>query len=1112
MDLEFNDEVTVLTPVDINPANANENEYVLPNNADTDLLELKSQKAIVPNSVQNVNFTLPPHLMGRDVNNPEVDAAGTGKRIQKPRPGVKVPYRNLTSQIVSQSEIAQELLERSLKKHPYHDPPQGGDSFFAMKLAHRLATRIVPPSSSTTSSNPNIKNEEKSPDKTAMLDEHILPAGYTVNTDKTEIPDHSELLAILEGDKEPDLIPEESEILCEVKSNLEASQEINEKSKNNSVNNLESGASIEIKSVISLNTSLHRKKGLQYPLIRLNPELEKELALKQLMEFSKRKKKSFNGNNAEDIVEQRKPSENNNNFEVRIPKKRGRKRKIDTVTSVELKKRRIIKSKAEKKMHTLDARIQKKSREKLSARAERIVSKEQRNLNSKKLPQNKNMANKFEIYDLVPNETVQNGKDNVSESLQVVKRKVGRPRILKPKDIILVNKNKKIKQEKTLFNGETDIMTKKSKDKPASSRMMREINRLLGDEGAINMLYSIEEKRSPRSEPKKKMMLPSYRRKRKDLLLKTKLVKNAVLRLSSSPPQKSGKISLRHRPSEKTDEKEIQHRKMSTDSRDSHHSTTSPAHSKFVYPAKIVPADASRIIRRHSSSSSYSSRSNSPRRMSIEGDRSQLPPVFTPPLPVDGISHDKSPAEISKTPVSSKTRSSIDSVEPTSVFDKKSPMILEVSERAERLISEKCKELNIQPERTELLKKRIEYKKSITTTNIIKKNISKITPKLHAELNKNVSTNLIEGEKFIKKKRVSSSDMIDKNTALNSCLAETVKHFFNTNRTNTPVATPSTSAILSQSSTLKKIPLLSFPSSSNSAKNIDLEKKSETEDKQRFSARQTAAVHNFKEISLRRYDHLVQIILTPVSTKLKNALNVQVLRELISALNNVKKDDTCRTVLLTSTGSVFCQGVDFFSLIQHTPDKRKQAALELAAAVKDYVKTLATFTKPIIAGVHGAAVGLGVTMLPWFDMVFASDKATFHTPYAKLGQVPEGAATITLPTMLGNTATSELLLASRKLTASEASHFGLVTRILWPDSFQEELIPIIRGIATQSSQSMDATKALLRKNMCTNLEETLLSESHLLVQHWSSAECQANFKQFLEEETLALQKQRETAV
>jgi enoyl-CoA hydratase/carnithine racemase len=48
--------------------------------------------------------------------------------------------------------------------------------------------------------------------------------------------------------------------------------------------------------------------------------------------------------------------------------------------------------------------------------------------------------------------------------------------------------------------------------------------------------------------------------------------------------------------------------------------------------------------------------------------------------------------------------------------------------------------------------------------------------------------------------------------------------------------------------------------------------------------------------------------------------------------------------------------------------------------------------------------------------------------------------------------TSELLFGCRKLTASEALHFGLVTRILWPDKFQEELIPIIRGMACQSAQ------------------------------------------------------------
>jgi hypothetical protein len=78
---------------------------------------------------------------------------------------------------------------------------------------------------------------------------------------------------------------------------------------------------------------------------------------------------------------------------------------------------------------------------------------------------------------------------------------------------------------------------------------------------------------------------------------------------------------------------------------------------------------------------------------------------------------------------------------------------------------------------------------------------------------------------------------------------------------------------------------------------------------------------------------------------------------------------------------------------------------------REFLKSLALFNKPLVAGVHGAAVGLGVKMLPFFDMVFASDKATFYTPYAKLGQVPEGAAILTLPHMLGNAVVSTFALA-----------------------------------------------------------------------------------------------------
>lgn len=73
---------------------------------------------------------------------------------------------------------------------------------------------------------------------------------------------------------------------------------------------------------------------------------------------------------------------------------------------------------------------------------------------------------------------------------------------------------------------------------------------------------------------------------------------------------------------------------------------------------------------------------------------------------------------------------------------------------------------------------------------------------------------------------------------------------------------------------------------------------------------------------------------------------------------------------------------------------------------RDFIKSLATFNKPIVAGVQGAAVGLGVTMLSLFDLVIASDKASFCTPYGKLGQIAEGAAVFTLSHILGSAVVS----------------------------------------------------------------------------------------------------------
>lgn len=90
-----------------------------------------------------------------------------------------------------------------------------------------------------------------------------------------------------------------------------------------------------------------------------------------------------------------------------------------------------------------------------------------------------------------------------------------------------------------------------------------------------------------------------------------------------------------------------------------------------------------------------------------------------------------------------------------------------------------------------------------------------------------------------------------------------------------------------------------------------------------------------------------------------------------------------RGVLITGVGNVFCQGVDLHFLCADHQERRKAQAALMAAAVERLVISLSTFPKLLVAAVNGDASGLGVTLLPLFDIVYANDKAAFNTYYSR---------------------------------------------------------------------------------------------------------------------------------
>ncbi|XP_069112206.1 uncharacterized protein [Argopecten irradians] len=263
----------------------------------------------------------------------------------------------------------------------------------------------------------------------------------------------------------------------------------------------------------------------------------------------------------------------------------------------------------------------------------------------------------------------------------------------------------------------------------------------------------------------------------------------------------------------------------------------------------------------------------------------------------------------------------------------------------------------------------------------------------------------------------------------------------------------------------------------------------------RISVRQSECAFRYKDIVVKKCSKYTQIWMN-THTKMKNALNPQVIQEICSALNSAKYDDS-NLVMFSGLGNVFCQGLDLHYLVRG--DKRV-AARQMVDALRDFTKSLITFPKPIVAVVTGPAVGLGMTMLPLCDVVYASDKATFHLPYAHLAQTPEGGATYSLPTAVGMAMANELLIAGRKITAIEACQLGLVSQVFWPTTIMQEVIPRIQNMSSMSGKALETTKLLIRSHQRTKLELTNESESNLLLERWPSFETQKAIEVYLSNE------------
>ncbi|MCA9536339.1 MAG: enoyl-CoA hydratase/isomerase family protein [Myxococcales bacterium] len=214
----------------------------------------------------------------------------------------------------------------------------------------------------------------------------------------------------------------------------------------------------------------------------------------------------------------------------------------------------------------------------------------------------------------------------------------------------------------------------------------------------------------------------------------------------------------------------------------------------------------------------------------------------------------------------------------------------------------------------------------------------------------------------------------------------------------------------------------------------------------------------------------------------KNALSGELAGALVAALQEANADPGVGAVVLASTGDMWSAGVDVNVFLQIA------AGQPAPDALVRLTHHLRAFEKPLIACVQGPTLGMGVTILPHFDLVYAGERATFGTPFVKLGLVLEYGSSFTLPRLIGRQRANELILRAKPISAATAADWGLVTRVFADDALDEEVLRIATDVAGAPAGAVAACKRLLLEGEETTLEAAVAAENLALSTRYGSAE------------------------
>ena len=228
----------------------------------------------------------------------------------------------------------------------------------------------------------------------------------------------------------------------------------------------------------------------------------------------------------------------------------------------------------------------------------------------------------------------------------------------------------------------------------------------------------------------------------------------------------------------------------------------------------------------------------------------------------------------------------------------------------------------------------------------------------------------------------------------------------------------------------------------------------------------------------------------------RNALGRALTAEFRSTLADLAADPTVRALIIAGTreSNAFCAGADLVERTTMSPEER----LEHLAGIAALCEEVAAFPSPVIAAVHGYALGGGTEVALACDIRIAADTAIFGLPEVSVGLIPGAGGVTRLPNLVGIGRARELMFSARRIDAVEAERIGLVEQVVPLDELETAARDLAGTIATHAPLAMRALKRALRSSQGLPIEratEAVLVERRPLDQTRDYLEGMTAFKE-----------------